>query len=168
MSKASSDDSQIHISHLQLDDLSVLRVLDDGTVAGKLFFQRLDDAFFVKLLRDSLSQKWQLKCEYKTECSSAIPPKESSNIIAATYLNRGEGFASVPLLDSDVNEWVAVHTPSHIVFVNIERVEVCKVLNAKTFYTLTWIFGGNSAKEIEPGIVKKLIKGQRKLSEENH
>ena len=57
MSKASSDDSQMHISHLQLDDLSVLRVLDDGTVAGKLFFQRLDDAFFVKLLRDSLSQK---------------------------------------------------------------------------------------------------------------
>ena len=57
MSKASSNDSQMHISHLQLDDLSVLRVLDDGTVAGKLFFQRLDDAFFVKLLRDSLSQK---------------------------------------------------------------------------------------------------------------
>jgi len=81
---------------LQLDDLSVLWVLNDGAVAGKLLFQRLDDSLFVKLLRDSL--------------------------------NRGEGLASVPLLDSDVNESVAVHTPSHIVFVNIERVEVCKVL----------------------------------------
>ena len=72
--------------------------------------------------------------------------------IVVTYLNRGEGLASVPLLDSDVNESVAVHTPSHIVFVNIERVEVCKVLDVKTFNTLTRAFGGNSAKELSQAL----------------
>ena len=54
--------------------------------------------------------------------------KEERIYSTPTHLNRGKGLAPVPLLDSDVNESVAIHTPSHIVFVNIERVEVCKVL----------------------------------------
>ena len=109
-----------------MDDLSVLGVLDDSAVTGELFFQRLHDPLLVKLFRDSL--------EVGKRPSEILPSTQDySNVFTpplhhSTHLNRGESLTPVPLLDSDVNESVAVHTPAHIVFVNIERVEVCKVL----------------------------------------
>merc|ERR1719204_1476742 len=99
LTKSVLQQKRLHVGSLvtlELDDLAVLRMFDDSSVAGKLFFQRLHDSLLVKLLRDSL--------------------------------HGGKGLAAVPLLDSDVNERVAVHAPSNIVFVHIERIEVGKVL----------------------------------------
>ena len=39
---------------LELDDLAHLGVLDDGAVAGKVLFERLEDALLVKLGRQAL------------------------------------------------------------------------------------------------------------------